>query len=55
VHGGESSRGGNRVVAESLDAKQAPVGGEADLSQRWQVGQPFADPLLVHGNPHPRR
>ena len=35
---------GDRVVAESLDAQQAPVGGEADLPQGGQIGQPFADP-----------
>src|SRR3954454_9629291 len=32
------------IQAESLDAEQAPVGGEADLAQRAQIGQPFADP-----------
>ena len=26
-----------RVVVESLDAEQAPVGGEADLPQRGQI------------------
>jgi len=28
VHGGEGLRGADRVVAESLDAEQAPVGGD---------------------------
>jgi len=27
-----------------LDAQQAPVGVGADLPQRGQIGQPFADP-----------
>jgi hypothetical protein len=31
-------------MAEYLGAEQAPVGGEADLPQRGQVGQPFPDP-----------
>ncbi len=43
VHGGERLGGADRVVAESLDAQQAPVGGEADLPQGRQVGQPFPD------------
>jgi hypothetical protein len=43
MHGGEGFRGADRVVAESLDAQQAPVGGEADLPQRGQIGQPFPD------------
>jgi hypothetical protein len=43
VYGGEGFRGADRVVAESLDAEQASVGGEADLPQRGQVGQPFRD------------
>jgi hypothetical protein len=34
---------GDRVVAESLDVQQTPVGGEADLPQRGQIGQPFPD------------
>ena len=38
---------GDRVVAESLDAQQASVGGEADLPQRGQIGQPFADPEVA--------
>src|SRR3982750_1510987 len=41
--GGEGFGGADRVVAESLDAEQAPVGGEADLPQRGQVGQSLAD------------
>jgi hypothetical protein len=35
------------VMAESLDAQQAPVGGEADLPQGGQVGQPFPDGEIV--------
>ena len=31
VHGGEGLRGADGVVAESLDAEQASVGGDADL------------------------
>jgi hypothetical protein len=38
---GECLGAADRVVAEALDAEQAPVGGEADLPQRGQVGQPF--------------
>jgi hypothetical protein len=38
----------DRVVAESLDAQQAPVGGVADLPQSGQIGQPFAE-VEVHG------
>jgi hypothetical protein len=34
---------GDRVVTDCLDAQQAPVGGEADLPQRGQIVQPFAD------------
>jgi hypothetical protein len=30
-----------------LDAQQAPVGGGADLPQRGQIGQPFADPEVA--------
>ncbi|HEU4729284.1 MAG TPA: hypothetical protein VFT22_15390, partial [Kofleriaceae bacterium] len=40
--------GGDRVVAEPLGGEQAPVGLEADLPQRGQVPQPFAD-LKVAG------
>jgi len=40
---GEAGSAADRVVAEALDAEQAPVGGEADLPQRGQVGQPFRD------------
>ena len=43
VYGGEGFRGADQVVAESLDAEQASVGGEADLPQRGRVGQPFPD------------
>jgi hypothetical protein len=37
----------DRVVAEALDAEQAPVGGEADLPQRGQIGQPFRQPEVA--------
>ena len=47
VHGGECVGGADRVVAESLDAQQASIGGEADLPQRGQVGQPFPDPEVA--------
>jgi hypothetical protein len=43
---GDSGQGlgaGDRVVAELLDAKQASVGGKADLPQCGQIGQPFPD------------
>jgi len=33
-----------RVVADGLDAEQAPVGGKADLPQFGQVRQPFGQP-----------
>jgi hypothetical protein len=46
MDGGERFGGADRVVAESLDAQQASVGGEADLPQRGQVGQPFPDPKV---------
>ena len=38
---------GDRVVADLLDAQQAPVGVEADLRQRGQIGQSFPDPEIV--------
>ena len=38
---GEGLGAADRVVADALDAEQAPVGGEADLPQCGQVGQPF--------------
>jgi hypothetical protein len=44
---GEGSGAVDRVVAEALDAEQASVGGEADLPQRGQIGQPFADPEVA--------
>ena len=37
----------DRVVAELLDAEQAPVGWEADLPQSGQIGQPFPDPEVA--------
>jgi hypothetical protein len=43
VHGGEGLLGVDWVVAESLDAQQASVGGEADLPQCGQIGQSFPD------------
>ena len=44
---GERLGAADRVVAEALDAEQAPVGGEADLPQRGQVGQPFRQPEVA--------
>ena len=38
---------GDRVVADSLDAEQAPVGGVADLPQRRQIRRSFPDPEIV--------
>jgi hypothetical protein len=43
VDGGEDVRAAGGVVAELLDAEQAPVGGEADLPQGGQISQPFPD------------
>jgi len=37
----------DRVVADGLDAQQAPVGGEADLPQGRQICQSFPDPETV--------
>jgi len=36
----------DRVVADCLDAQQAPVGGEADLPQCGQICQSFPDPEI---------
>lgn len=47
VYRGEGLLGVDRVVAESLDAQQASVGGEADLPQGGQVSQPFPDPVVT--------
>ena len=41
VQGGDA---GDRVVAELLDAQQAPVGLKADLPQCGQIRQSFAAP-----------
>src|SRR5579863_1156843 len=41
--GGEGPGAVDGVVADGLDAEQAPVGGEADLPQVGQAGQPFGD------------
>ena len=38
---------GDRVVADSLDAEQAPAGGVADLPQRRQIRRSFPDPEIV--------
>ena len=38
---GECLGAADRVVADGLDAEQAPVGGEAELPQVGQAGQPF--------------
>ena len=40
---GERLGAADRVVAEALDAQEAPVGGEAELPQRGQAGQPFGE------------
>jgi hypothetical protein len=34
---------GDRVVAESLDVQETPVGRKADLAECGQIGQPLAD------------
>ena len=47
VQVGEGLGAADRVVAEALDAEQAPVGGEADLPQGGQVGQPFGQPEVA--------
>jgi hypothetical protein len=44
---GQGVGAGDRVVTELLDAQQAPVGGEADLPQRGQIGQSFPDPEIA--------
>jgi len=44
---GEGVSTADRVVAEALDAEQAPVGGEAELPQCGQVGQPFGEPEIA--------
>lgn len=38
---------GDRVVADCLDAQQAPVGFEADLPQCGQIRQSFPDAEIV--------
>ena len=38
---------GDQVVADSLDAEQAPVGGVADLLQRGQIRGSFPIPKIV--------
>lgn len=45
--GGKGVGSGDRVVAESLDAQQATVGGVADLPQCGQIGQSFPDPEIA--------
>jgi len=45
--GGKGVDAGDRVVAELLDAQQAPVGGGADLPQCGQIGQSFPDPEIA--------
>ena len=44
---GERVRAADRVRGDGLDAEQAPVGGEADLPQCGQVGQPFGQPEVL--------
>jgi hypothetical protein len=41
--GDESLVASGRVVTESLDVQETPIGGEADLAERRQVGQSFPD------------
>jgi hypothetical protein len=38
---------GDRDVADSLEAEEAPVGGVADLPQRGQIRRSFPDPEIV--------
>ncbi len=45
--GVQGSGPGDRVVADSLDAEQAPVGGVADLPLRGQIRRSFPDPEIV--------
>ena len=47
--GGQGGGSGDRVMVESLDAQQASVGGEADLAECRQVGQPFPDGEVAGG------
>ena len=44
---GECPGAADGVVADALDAEQAPVGGEADLPQCGQVRQPFGQPEVA--------
>jgi hypothetical protein len=41
--GGEGPGAGDGVVADRLDAEQAPAGRKADLPESRQAGQPFGD------------
>jgi hypothetical protein len=43
---GEGLRAADGVVADALDAEEAPVGGEADLPEGGQVRQPFREPEI---------
>ena len=55
---GEGLGAADRVVADALDAEQAPVGREADLPQGGKVGQPFGQPEIpgvVDGGLGPQR
>jgi len=45
--GGECFRAADGVVADGLDAEQAPVGGKADLPQGGEVGQPAGQPEVL--------
>ena len=38
---------GDRIVVQSLNAKQAPVGGKADLPQGGQINQTFPDAEIM--------
>ena len=44
---GECLCAADGVVADTLDAQQASVGGKADLPQGGQVGQPFGQPEVA--------
>jgi hypothetical protein len=44
---GEGLRAADRVVAEGLDAEQAPVGGKAELPQGGQAPELFGDPEVA--------
>jgi hypothetical protein len=47
--GGEGLGAADGVVADALDAEEAPVGREADLPQGGQAGQPLGDAEVRFG------